>query len=117
MSEFMYLDANAPATLQAVVEAVARLSTLGEAQILELVSEGRLSDLFPFRPRAGQDVPPDFVSEENLVQASEQPRSRQRQRAHIESSMPSPNEAAAEKGETLGNSSPDAVRKRSEQIP
>jgi hypothetical protein len=38
----------------------------------------------------GQCVPPDFVSEENLVQAAEQPRSRQRRGAHIESSVPSP---------------------------
>ncbi len=35
MSEFMRLDAQAPATLGAVVEAVTRLSTLGEAKILD----------------------------------------------------------------------------------
>ena len=35
MSEFMILDAKAPATMEAVVEAVMRLSTLSEPQILE----------------------------------------------------------------------------------
>ena len=50
MSEFMQLDAEAPATLGAVVEAVTRLSTLSEAKILELVSAGKIAELFPFKP-------------------------------------------------------------------
>ncbi len=49
MSKFMQLDAKAPATLGAVVEAVTRLSTLGEAKILELVSAGKIADWFPFK--------------------------------------------------------------------
>jgi hypothetical protein len=48
MSKFMLLDAKAPATLGAVVEAVSRLSTLSEARILELVSAGKISELVPF---------------------------------------------------------------------
>ncbi len=50
MSEFMQLEASSPATLGAVVEAVTRLSTFSEAQILELVSAGKIRELFPFRP-------------------------------------------------------------------
>jgi len=52
MSEFMLLDAKAPATLGAVVEAVTRLITLGEAKILELVSAGKIADWFPSNPPA-----------------------------------------------------------------
>lgn len=48
MTEFHKLEANAPATLGAVVEAVTRLSTFSEAQILELVSADKIKDLFPF---------------------------------------------------------------------
>lgn len=44
ISEFIELDAKAPATLGAVVEAITRLSTLGEAEILELVSKGKIQE-------------------------------------------------------------------------
>ena len=57
MSEFMLLDAKAPATLGAVVEAVTRLSTLSEAQILELVSAGRVAEWFPFKPARERAAP------------------------------------------------------------
>jgi len=46
----MQLDAKAPATLGAVVEAVTRLSTLSEANILEIVSAGKIAELFPYTP-------------------------------------------------------------------
>ena len=46
MSEFIELDAKAPVTSGAVVEAITRLSTLGEAKIMELVSK------FESRPKA-----------------------------------------------------------------
>ncbi|HKT88445.1 MAG TPA: hypothetical protein VJQ59_08415 [Candidatus Sulfotelmatobacter sp.] len=97
MSEFMQLQADSPATVQAVVEAVARLSTIGEAAILEMVSEGRLSELFPFRAKRTEDVPPDFVSEEELVEASPWALSREEQAAHIQSSMPSSGSTSKEK--------------------
>ncbi len=89
MSEFMLLDAKAPATMEAVVEAVMRLSALGEAQILELVSAGKLSEVFPFRPKSGQEIPPDFVSEDDLVEASALPLNREQRSALVQSSMPS----------------------------
>ena len=88
MSEFMRLDAEAPATMEAVVEAVLRLSTYSERQVLELVSDGRVGELFPFHPRE-QEVPPDFVAEDDLQEASAMPLSRERKGALIQSSMPS----------------------------
>jgi hypothetical protein len=57
MSEFMKLDVAAPATLGAVVDAVTLLSTLSEATILEMVSAGRIAELFPFEPLAGVPRP------------------------------------------------------------
>jgi hypothetical protein len=62
MSEFMILDSKAPATMEAVVEAVMRLSTLSEPQILELVSAGKLGEVFPFRPNGGHSMPPNAKS-------------------------------------------------------
>lgn len=105
MSEFIKLDANSPATLSAVVEAVTRLSTYSEAQILELVSEGKLHELFPFRPRA-QDLPADTVAEEDLVEASPLPMSRERRAALIQSSMPSsgPRSATPAEGKVIRRS-------------
>jgi hypothetical protein len=88
MSEFMRLDAKMPATLGAVVEAVAHLSTLSEAQILELVSAGRIGELFPFMPAAGKRIPSDTEVEENLVVASAEPLTRKQRDALIESSLP-----------------------------
>jgi hypothetical protein len=88
MSKFMKLDAKAPATLGAVVEAVTRLSTLSEAQILELVSAGKIADLFPFRPGGDHPIPPDTVAEHELVEASAAPLNRKQRDALIESSLP-----------------------------
>jgi hypothetical protein len=88
MSEFMILDSKAPATMEAVVEAVMRLSTLSEPQILELVSAGKLGEVFPFRPNSGQEIPPDFVSEHDLVEASSLPLNRGQRSSLIQSSMP-----------------------------
>jgi len=88
MSEFMVLDAESPATLGSVVEAVSRLSTLSETRILELVSAGRIQDLFPFRPAALQSVPADTVAEEELVEASAFPLSEAERSSLIGSSLP-----------------------------
>ena len=88
MSEFMKLDATAPATLGAVVEAVTRLSTLSEATILEMVSAGRVAELFPFEHSAGAPVPSDTEAEDELVEASARPLSRQQREALIQSSLP-----------------------------
>src|SRR5580698_11206096 len=90
MSEFMRLDAKAPATLGAVVEAVTHLSTLSEAQILELVSAGKIADLFPFKPAGDQPIPSDTMAEEDLVEASALPLNRQQRDALIQSSLPAP---------------------------
>jgi len=84
----MKLEAGAPATLGAVVEAVTRLSIHSEAEILELVSAGRLRELFPFRSNRADELPRDTEAEEDLVEASPMPLSRKGQAALIESSMP-----------------------------
>lgn len=88
MSESIKLEANAPATLGAVVEAVTRLSTYSEAQILDLVSAGKIQEMFPLHPRS-QELPADTVAEEDLKEASPLPLSRGRNAALIQSSMPS----------------------------
>jgi len=88
MSKFMMLDAKAPATLGAVVEAVTRLSTLGEAKILELVSAGKIAELFPFKPAGDQPIPPDTMAEDELVEASALPLNRKQRDALIQSSLP-----------------------------
>lgn len=84
----MELDAKAPATLGAVVEAVTRLSTLSEARILELVSAGKIADLFPFKPSGNQTTPSDTMAEEELVEASALPLNRQQRDTLIQSSLP-----------------------------
>ena len=89
MSKFKRLDANAPATLGAVVEAVTRLSTLGEARILEIVSAGKIAEHFPYAPAADRPLPADTVSEDELVEASVTPLKRQQREALIDSSLPS----------------------------
>jgi hypothetical protein len=88
MSEFRRLEANAPATLGAVVEAVTRLSALSEAEILELVSADKIKDLFPFKPSRSDDLPADTVTEDELVEASPVPLSRERRAALVQASMP-----------------------------
>ncbi|MGD0491917.1 MAG: hypothetical protein ABSC32_10235 [Steroidobacteraceae bacterium] len=89
MSEFLKLEADAPATLGAVVEAVTRLSTYPEAELLELVSRGRIRELFPFRPTRPTDLGSDSVAEEDLIEASAMPLSPEHQAALIQSSLPS----------------------------
>jgi hypothetical protein len=76
MSYLIDLDAKAPATLEAVVLAVTRLSTLTEDQISEIVSSGNLRDYFPFRPSQMEDEIEDSVEEADLVEASPLPLSR-----------------------------------------
>jgi hypothetical protein len=88
MSKFMQLDAESPATLGAVVEAVTRLSTLSEARILKLVSAGKIADLFPFKPSGNQPIPSDTIPEDDLVEASALPLNRKQRDALIESSLP-----------------------------
>ncbi len=84
----MELDAKSPATLGAVVEAVARLSTLGEAKILEIVTAGKLHEIFPYAPPAGRALPADTLAEEELVEASAAPLKRSQREALIQSSLP-----------------------------
>ena len=84
----MQLDAKAPATLGAVVEAVTRLSTLSEAKILELVSAGGMAELFPFLPASDQPVAADTVAENDLVEATALPLGRERREVLLEASLP-----------------------------
>ncbi len=88
MSKFMSLDAKAPATLGAVVEAVTRLSTLSEAKILELVSAGKLLDVFPFQIPGNQTLPADSKSDDELIEASASPLSASARAALVGASLP-----------------------------
>jgi hypothetical protein len=88
MSKFMRLHANAPATLGAVVEAVTRLSTLGEAKILEIVTAGNIAKYFPYEPPADRPIPADTLPDEELMEASAAPLRRQQRDALIQSSLP-----------------------------
>jgi hypothetical protein len=89
MNEFMYLDLKRPATIQDVLEAVIKLSTHDEAEVLELAGAGRLQELFPFRAGEGDVLPSDFASEHELVQASAMPLSTRQRLATIEASVSS----------------------------
>jgi hypothetical protein len=102
MSEFLKLEADAPATLGAVVEVVTRLSTCPEAELLELVAAGKIRDVFPFRPTAPTDLGPDTVDEDELVEASAMPLSREHHAAVIQSSLP--------RTSTVANESPSRGR-------
>jgi hypothetical protein len=88
MSKFMQLDAKAPATLGAVVEAVTHLSTLSEARILDLVSAGKIAEVFPYKPSADQPLPADTKADEELVEASSAPLNRRQRESLINSSLP-----------------------------
>jgi hypothetical protein len=88
MSKFMELDAKSPATLGAVVEAVARLATLDEAKILEIVTAGKLHEIFPYAPPTKRALPADTQAEEELVEASAAPLKRSQREALIQSSLP-----------------------------
>ena len=99
----MLLDAKAPATLGAVVEAVARLSTLSEAKILELVSAGNLQDVFPFQPAGNLTLPADSQSDEDLIEASALPLNAAQRAAIVSASLPN---AASAKRRTTRTKSP-----------
>jgi hypothetical protein len=71
-----------------VISVTSRLSTVSEAQILEFVSAGKSKDLFPFKPVSDQAIPDDTVAEEELVEASASPLTREQRGALIQSSMP-----------------------------
>ena len=88
MSEFLKLEANAPATLGAVVEAITRLSTYPEAEFLELVSAGKIREAFPFRPTLATELAPDSVAENELIEASAMPLRPDRHAALIQPSLP-----------------------------
>jgi hypothetical protein len=111
MSEFIELDAKAPATLGAVVEAITRLSTLGEAKLMELVSAGKIQEVFPFRPNPVTDIGADFVAEEDLIEASPAPLSRAERTAHIQESMPVRREPRTRAGSSRGRQNPYGGRR------
>lgn len=95
MSRRTTLEKSAPpATLEAILQSVVQLSRLDESELQELVSQGRLADVFPFRPRTSE-VLPDFVDEGDIVEASPLPLSRQERRKLIQSSMPNPTRASS----------------------
>ena len=96
MSEFLKLEANAPATLGAVVEALTRLSTYPEAELLELVSAGKIREVFPFRPAEPLDLDADSIEEGELIEASAMPLSGEQHAALIQSSLPTTSTATHE---------------------
>ncbi len=87
MYEFIHLDTEKPALMGDVVEAVLRLSTFSERQILDLVCDGELGERFAFHPSA-REMPSDFVAEQDLEEASALPLSRDQRAALIQASMP-----------------------------
>jgi hypothetical protein len=95
MRELNRLEENAPTTMGAAVKAITRLSTLSEVEILELVSEGKIEDLFPFRPVSVGEIPEDTVDESELVEASPFPLSREQRATLIQSSMPAKSAGSA----------------------
>jgi hypothetical protein len=107
MSEFLKLEANAPATLGAVVEAITRLSTHPEAELLELVSTGKIRDVFPFRPTVPTNLGPDSVAEDELLEASAMPPTPDHHAALIQSSLPQTSAVA--------NESPSRDRRKSKK--
>jgi hypothetical protein len=65
---------------------------------MELVSAGKIQEVFPFRPNPVTAVGPDFMAEEDLVEASPEPLSREERAAHIQESMPARRESRARTG-------------------
>jgi hypothetical protein len=86
-NEFVGIKTKTPATLASVVDAVMRLSTLSEAEILDLVSADRLGEVFPFRPGGELQPPEDFVAEADLIEASPKPLKRRARHELIHASV------------------------------
>ena len=91
----MELHPNSPATLGAVLEAVARLSAYDEATIAEMVADGRIAELFPFKLAMAGEMPQDTEAEEDLIEASATPLNPQEREALIRSSFLAASEDAA----------------------
>ena len=102
MSKFLRLEANSPATLGAVVEAVARRSSYSDAQILELVSARKIQNRIPIRLNGPDEFPPDKIEERDLVEASATPLSRLERAALIQSSTPTSSKASSVAADTSG---------------
>ncbi len=85
MNDYIHLDLKRPATIQDVLEAVVKLSAHDEADVLELSCTGRLQKLFPFSAGERSELPSDFASEHELVQAPALPLSTRHGLAPIES--------------------------------
>ncbi len=95
MSTINDLEPGSPATLEAVLTAVVELSRRDEAELQALVSDGRLSEVFPFRPAAPRAPVADYEDESALVEASAKPLGARARARLIQSSMSRPATAAA----------------------
>src|SRR3974390_2971795 len=73
MMKFKSLDLGAPATVENVLEGILRLRNLGEADILELAVSGKLAEVFPIETIEMSEDVADFVSEDDLNEASALP--------------------------------------------
>lgn len=70
------------------MEAVTQLSTFSEATILELVSTGKVADLFPSSDASHQPIPSNTVAEQDLAETSPSPLNRKERENLIQSSVP-----------------------------
>ena len=87
MPDFEALDPDAPATIEAVATAVMRLRAYDEPQLAELISQGRLRQVFPFRPHHAE-ARKDLFEESEVPEASPDPLTDQQYAALVQSSMP-----------------------------
>ena len=111
MSEFKSLDLHAPATVEDVLEGILRLRKFGEADILQLAVSGQLAKVFPIGTNDLSEGVADFVSEDDLDEASALPLSADDRIQLIRDSVPrSPGTKAAAASATSPPSS--SKRKR-----
>lgn len=86
MSQFESIDPDEPATIENVLAAIMRLRAHDEATLAQLVSEGKLQEIFPFRPRA-VGLPPNTLDEADVPEASPHPLTDSRYEELVQSSM------------------------------
>lgn len=84
-------DSSRPATLEAVIEAIAKLSALDELEIKALVSSGKLQDILPFLRSPPMETVQDFASDDEVVEASPLPLSIKQRAELILASIPGNN--------------------------
>ena len=103
MSHFESINPDEPATIENVLMAVMRLRAYDEATLAELISKGRLHELFPFRPQPAK-LPPDTSDEADVPEASPHSLTDSRYAELVKSSMHSGDNAPqATRADELAN--------------